>query len=232
MTINTEEYLAEAGIRSWMGLKCISFSTHHSIWGLFCTLGWIHLLCQLIRKRFSSQMAIRSQTHWVHEFWGNMLQHIQGNILCIQVSWVPGTYCECYVPWSRRGVWHILMPGFSREQCIRELCWLVAAAPAPLGKQGKGSYRQQKQYLSCLSEYQTCTFWLIWALAAWFGLGLLFSCLSPFEKHFPYDSKNILIILNVPKRHLDCYLAALEVTEGKLGGEKDLLIKYTLLNFL
>lgn len=56
--------------------------------------------------------------------------------------------------------------------------------------------------------------------------------LSPFEKHFPYDSKNILIILNVPERHLDCYLVALEVTKGKLGGEKDLVIKYTLLNFL
>lgn len=60
----------------------------------------------------------------------------------------------------------------------------------------------------------------------------MFFCLSPFEKPFPYDSKNTRIILNVPERHLDCYLVALEVTKGKLGGEKDLVLKYTLINFL
>lgn len=66
---------------------------------------------------------------------------------------------------------------------------------------------------------------LVWA---WFGV---FFCQSPFKKYFPYDSKNTLIILNMPERHLDCYLVTLEVTKGKLGGEKDLVIKYTLLNF-
>lgn len=45
-------------------------------------------------------------------------------------------------------------------------------------------------------------------------------------------SQRTLIVLNVPERHLDCYLVALEVTKGKLGGEKDLVIKYSLLNFL
>lgn len=63
---------------------------------------------------------------------------------------------------------------------------------------------------------------LIWA---WFGgFFFFFVCLSPFNKHFPYDSKNTLIILNVLERQLDCYLVALEVTKGKLGGEKDLVI--------
>lgn len=60
-----------------------------------------------------------------------------------------------------------------------------------------------------------------------------FFCLNPFKnRHFPYDLKITLIILNVPERHLDCYLVALEVKKEKVGGKKNFIIKYILLNFL
>lgn len=100
--------------------------------------------------------------------------------------------------------------------------WQQQQQPQPLrGSRAKAATGNRSNILAVYQNTRH-TFWLIWALAAWFGLDLVFSCLSPFEKHFPYDSNNTLIILNMPKRHLDCYLAALEVTEGKLGGEKDL----------
>lgn len=124
--------------------------------------------------------------------------------------------------------WH---QGFSRRQCIGQFCWLVAAAD-PLGKQGDRSCREHKPYLSCLSEYQTSTFW--WISEHYLPiLGLFFGffCQVFQETDTSYDSKITLIIWNVPERHLDCYLSALELVKEKLGEKKDFIIKYTLLNF-